>query len=338
MKKFLGAIIFVLMLFMFTGCIRFNTTIEVKKNGKADVSMIYAAYDSGDGSSSSDDEEDINKLKAEGWEVETYNEDGYKGYKCIKKNVDFVDLSKGLGGDENNEAGIDYDSLSVKKNGMTYVFDWDIMGSSDDSEDADDAETDQYKDYIKQYNGYLTFVLKLPFKPKASNATEVSEDGKTLTWDLLEMKKGDKIHVEFSLINLPLIIGCVVAVIVIIAVVVILLVVLQKKNAPAGGPTGGAGPGGYYGGQGFDQNQYGGQQQYYADPNAQYQQQGYADPNAQQYDPNAYAQQSQQQYYADPNAQYQQQGYADPNAQQYDPNAYAQQGYAQQPQDPNQPQ
>ena len=76
--------------------------------------------------------------------------------------------------------------------------------------------------------GYMKVVISLPIKPSANNATSVSDDGKTLTWDLLSESN---IHLEFSLINIGMIIGlCVLALAVVAAVVVIIIIKKGKKN------------------------------------------------------------------------------------------------------------
>ena len=312
------ALTFILCLACLSGCMRVNITFDFKSNGKVDVSMIYAASSEMSGEDSdSDDEESMASLKEAGWDVEKYDEDGFKGYKCTMKNVPIDDITNAIGSDSE----ISTTSLKLEKDGSTYILDWDVF---------DGEETNPYASYassFKSSGGYMEVVVKLPGKSKKNNATSVEDGGKTLKWDLLSLADGEKIHVEFTLSNMSTIILIAAIALAVVAIVIIVLLILKKKkaNAPAG-PAGfggqnfgGQNPG--FGGQGGfnqDSNTYG--QQY--DPNA-YGQQQYGQ---QQYDQNAYGQ---QQY--DQNA-YGQQQY-DPNAygqQQYDPNAYGQQQYTDQ--------
>lgn len=76
----------------------------------------------------------------------------------------------------------------------------------------------------------LKYIVTLPYKSISSNATEKTNDDKTLTWDLTALKENDNIKYEFyiyNMTNIYLIIG---AFIIIIAIVVILLIIKSKKS------------------------------------------------------------------------------------------------------------
>ena len=318
-----------------TGCLRFATTVEIKKNGKANLSMIVA-YQNGMGQDAmNDNDEDINKLKEQGWECETYNEDNYTGYKITKKNVDLKDLAKEMSSNETAE-DMNVDKFQVTKHGSNYKVSWDIFGGdgSEDSQDMD--EYSQYSSSLAAAGGYMKFVLKLPYKAKSSNATEVSEDGKTLTWDLMAMNQNDKIEAEFSLFNWGALIGGLIAAIVIIGGVVAFIVIYRNKQAA---------PAGFQGG-GYAQNNMGGQPtNAYGQPTATNAYGQPANTNAYGQPTNAYAQtpvQSPNAYGQNPTQGYDaSQGY---NVNQgYSNQGYNSQGYSTQvqtynagPQQPNQ--
>ena len=210
MKKVLLTILMAICVLCFTGCIRFNTTVQVKSNGKADVSMLYAMQsEDGTDTDSGSVADSFDELKSEGWEVEEYHEDDYYGVKCTKKNLDFNDISNQMGDTEDATGIMDSSAFKVTKKGMTYTFDWDLGDSEQDT------ESDEFTKSIKEGGGYMTFTLKVPMKAKSSNATNVSDGGKTLEWDLLD-NKGEGIHAEFTLINWPLIICIILAVIIVL--------------------------------------------------------------------------------------------------------------------------
>ena len=304
MKKFKRLVCILLMvmcLSLLTGCFRFSTTVEVKRNGKADITIVFASVDpqSDNSDDSDEDDEDMRKqLEDEGWDYEVYHDDGYSGYKITKTNVNLKDLAKEMNSGDDSKIDVDADKLKVEKHGFRYKVSWDVT-ESDGYEDSK-----EYGKNLSTYGGYAKFVVKLPYKPISSNAHKVSDDGKTLTWYLFDLEQGEAVELEFSLVNWPLIIGLLVGLIVVAAAVVAIIIILRKKKKNAQG----------FPPQGFDQSQGFNQSQGYAYPSQDYSQQGYGQP--QQY--------TQSQGYTQP-----QDGYVyDPN-QIYNQDAYNQNGYNQ---------
>ena len=78
-------------------------------------------------------------------------------------------------------------------------------------------------------NSDIKFIVTLPNKPISHNATTVSEDGKTLTWDLAD-KDTQNIQFEFSLINPLLIYGIIGGAVLLLIIIIILIVVKIKKK------------------------------------------------------------------------------------------------------------
>ena len=316
MKKFKRLVCILLMvmcLSLLTGCFRFSTTVEVKRNGKADITIVFASVDpqSDNSDDSDEDDEDMRKqLEDEGWDYEVYHDDGYSGYKITKTNVNLKDLAKEMNSGDDSKIDVDADKLKVEKHGFRYKVSWDVT-ESDGYEDSK-----EYGKNLSTYGGYAKFVVKLPYKPISSNAHKVSDDGKTLTWYLFDLEQGEAVELEFSLVNWPLIIGLLVGLIVVAAAVVAIIIILRKKKKNAQG----------FPPQGVDQSQGFNQSQGYAYPSQDYSQQGYGQP--QQY--------TQSQGYAQPQQYTQSQGYTQPqDGYVYDPNqiynqdAYNQNGYNQ---------
>ena len=310
LKRLVCILLMVMCLSLLTGCFRFSTTVEVKRNGKADITIVFASVDpQSDNSDNSDDsdedDEDMRKqLEDEGWDYEVYHDDGYSGYKITKTNVNLKDLAKEMNSGDDSKIDVDADKLKVEKHGFRYKVSWDVT-ESDGYEDSK-----KYGKNLSTYGGYAKFVVKLPYKPISSNAHKVSNDGKTLTWYLFDLEQGEAVELEFSLVNWPLIIGLLVGLIVVAAAVVVIIIILRKKKKNAQG----------FPPQGVDQSQGFNQSQGYAYPSQDYSQQGYGQP--QQY--------TQSQGYA------QSQGYTQPqDGYVYDPNqiynqdAYNQNGYNQ---------
>lgn len=209
------------------GCMRFNTTITIKKNGKMDVELLYAMMDMSDlgGSSSAGlTPEQKEEYSKNGWEVRDYSDEGYNGFIVSKKNVDIKDINDTMKktSENTNQGG----NFNISRDGLNYTLKWQVYT------DSDKSSREQVTPYIKKSGGYMKFTLNLPSKPISSNATSVSNDGKTLEWDLLNLDESGSIEVTYSLISLPLIIIAAASLLaVIIAVIVIIVVVNKKKKA-----------------------------------------------------------------------------------------------------------
>ncbi|MBE6138462.1 MAG: hypothetical protein E7173_01800 [Firmicutes bacterium] len=122
-----------------------------------------------------------------GFTTEKYRKDQYYGYKYNKKISNIDDIS----GTQANFKLEEFQNISDKtvfvKNGNVYKANL-VLTSEEQSE-----STEGYDIGID-----MLFVITLPNKPISHNATSVSEDGKTLTWNLLKESSKD-IEFEFSL-------------------------------------------------------------------------------------------------------------------------------------------
>ena len=230
LKKLSAFLIIAVMIFCMTGCIRYRTDMSVKSNGKADIEFIYAIYSDSSDEDDEDDEDgtfdsdDVKKLEDLGWEVDKYKKDGYVGVSLTLNDVKLDDLEEILTDKELEDVG--FKDFTLEKKGSTYILDWNTHAKGDLDEEGIDLST------LSQYGGYMQFNLELPNKAIKENATEVSKDGKTLTWDLTEE---DEIHCEFKVTNFTgiIIAVCVILAILVIAAVVVVLLVLKKKKSPA---------------------------------------------------------------------------------------------------------
>ena len=263
MKKYLKLILPLLMVFALTGCLKYNVNMEVKDDKSVTLEMIYAMNTSyadqfnsieedeededleviatnedeedeedNDISSQGVDKKEYEWLEKKGYKVEDYeytDKDGNKfvGIK-LKKTFDSIDdITK------DKEKTIDFneifkdeenfdDSQFFSKSGNTYKANF-VFDFTDDGKDV----SEQYKDYAKMFD--LKYEIKLPKEAKSNNASKVSDDKKTYTWNLTYGKK-NTVEFEFELGSkktIFIVIGAVVAVAVIACV---LVVVLKKKK------------------------------------------------------------------------------------------------------------
>lgn len=237
------AILAIIMLFV-TGCgMRSNVGVEVAKNKTVTLKIIsamdnemidyYLGMQNGDseGTTYTDEqrwayvESSTTDSNYEEFTKEKYDQDGYKGY------VYSIELGKidDLLAEDSEVLNIDdisKDSKLFTKDGDTYVLNLDLKS-------ADISEAQSYKDYGAEFD--LSFYVTLPNKAIENNATTVSENGKTYSWDLLQAENANiKFKIDGGLFGgsnntLPIILGIVAAVIV-IAVIIVVVVVTSKKN------------------------------------------------------------------------------------------------------------
>ena len=246
MKKTIKIVaILALILFFVTGCsMKENISLEISKDKTVKAKVIAAMDDEMIDyyiSMSNGDEEEATYTDAERWEFvessseesedyegyskEKYDQDGYKGY------VYTLELGKidDLLATDSDTVGVDELTKGAKiftKKGDTYSLNIN-KGSEDEIEQAK-----SYKEYGAAFD--LKFSVTLPNKAISNNATTVSKDGKTYTWDLLEAQD---IQLSFDLNGnggsssnvLPIVLG-IVAGVAIIAVVVVVVVKVSKKG------------------------------------------------------------------------------------------------------------
>lgn len=122
-----------------------------------------------------------------GFTEEKYQENEYYGYKYTKKISNIDDISGNKIDFKLEDFKNISDSKFFVKDGNTYKAKF-TMSNEEQSE-----QTQGYDVGID-----MIFTVTLPDKPISHNATETSEDGKTLIWNLLD-KDSQNIEFEFSL-------------------------------------------------------------------------------------------------------------------------------------------
>ena len=217
--------------FCFTGCVRFRTSMNIKSNGKADLTVIYGYYNELIDSDVESEMEDLaDAFEDDGWTVDDYKKGDYEGYTFTMTNVkvnDFEDIFNADCFTEDLELG----DFELTKKGSTYTINWDTNVVGDLNEEGITSED------LKTYGGFMEVEITLPSPATDDNATEVSKDGKTYTWDLLD---GDEVELTFTLINVGLIIAiCAIVFVVFAAAAVVVILLIVKKKKPA---TNGAAP------------------------------------------------------------------------------------------------
>ena len=225
-------IILALTMFCLTGCVRFRTTMSIKGNGKADLAVIYAYHEELIDDDVRDSLEEVaESFEDDGWTADDYQKGDYEGYLFSMNNVKVKDFEDIFNSDCFED--LDFGEFELTKKGSTYTIEWET-NAFDSVEDEGVTGSD-----LSEYGGFMEIVIELPSPAIDDNATDVSKDGKTLTWNLCEE---DEVEVTFTLINVGAIIAviAIIAILITAAIVVVLILILKKNKKPAA--DGGAAP------------------------------------------------------------------------------------------------
>lgn len=269
MKKLRSVVVLLVVTLLLTGCVKYNVNMEIRKDKSMNFEMIYAMNESLLEGKDVFDEKELKEVKDKGFKVEKYNKDNMKGFTISKeiKNIDSVSstdakeyslsaitkkgdaklfkVKKGLFKNKYT-ANLKFDSSDSKmSNGnSTSQFreteeddDNLLIDTKDDdldldldSDDSDfDLDTDDYDYSSMMSNMDMSINVKLPYKALSNNATEVTNDGKDLKWNLTT-SGSQSIDFEFELYNMTTIYICIALGAILLIGIIVLIVVLVTKG------------------------------------------------------------------------------------------------------------
>ena len=156
--KILKVLLVAIMAFTLSGCVKFNQTMEIKKDGTMNYNLIYAVNKSLlQGQDNIFEEDDIKELKEKGFTVTDYEDDEMKGV-TISRNGILVDsissddknavyeLTSVVSDDEKDNSKLFYVKKGFLKNTYVANFKFDSSSVSDSSNinmrNEDDTEDD----------------------------------------------------------------------------------------------------------------------------------------------------------------------------------------------------
>ncbi len=160
--KILKVLLVVIMAFTLSGCVKFNQTMEIKKDGTMNYNLIYAVNKSLlQGQDNIFEEDDIKQLQEKGFTVTDYEDDKMKGV-TISRNGILVDsissddknavyeLTSVVSDDKKDNSKLFYVKKGFLKNTYVANFKFDSSSASDRSNinmrNEDDKEDDFTKD------------------------------------------------------------------------------------------------------------------------------------------------------------------------------------------------
>ncbi len=264
MKKIKYFILLLAPMFLLTGCVKYNATMDIKKDKSMDFSITYALDTSLMGDKELLSDEQRKTLENQGFTITDYLSDNMKGFVISRhiKNIDLLssknDTEYSLSelGDKNSDNNYIFKvKKGILKNTYTAKFKFDASDSNleDDSSDddwsfdnesddtlnwnfgSDSTDNDSSFDFGSDLSNMmsnmdLSFNVNLPYSAKSNNATTVNNDNKNLTWNL-SSNSLETIEFEFELYNMtPIYIEIGVIAVLVIIIIALLLSGNNTKN------------------------------------------------------------------------------------------------------------
>lgn len=269
LKKLIGIILCALLI---TGCeLKYEGQVEIKSDGKMDMSIIMA-YDrelistliymeENDDLLGSEDEDDMSDIpeasitkirtyleenkpeEQDGVEVSRYERNGYYGYQMTYEinNIDDVSSKEKVDSslfedfniqDTENTNNNNEKKIMFQKEDDTYYANYKLSDTSDSSNGMSAN--------LSRINLSLKYTVTLPTKPIEHNADTVSEDGKTLTWNISSLNE-DRDSIKYSFKLKDVVVGAktdglntemimLIAGIVIIVIIIVVVLILFARN------------------------------------------------------------------------------------------------------------
>ena len=247
MKKISKLLLILTIILGLSGCLKYDVNMQISNDKSMDFDLVIAINTSmleslGQTTSKEFKKDDYLKYENAGYTVTEYNETNDKAtYEGVRISKNFKSIDK-LTTDKDEE--VEFTSLfnddanpeKVKffyKNSNTYKAN--LTFNLVDEEG--NSNTEDYSEYQSYFD--LEYKVTLPKKPISSNATSVSEDGKTLTWKMTYGKK-NSVQYEFKLgkdevkkeKNITSYMGSILPTIGVVIILIVALVVQNKKKTP----------------------------------------------------------------------------------------------------------
>lgn len=222
MKKVLSlATIMIMLLIMLTGCVDVNYEVTLNEDGTADIAYIYG-FDKATleqmGITAEDMTSDMKENAEEsGYTIEPYSDDSIEGFTAKKhvENPADISLEEAFGIDYVTDSEENQFRIDKKGSKTTYSQNANIDLSSMDETMASMVT--------------MKYTVNLPAKAGENNASEVSKDGKTLTWNLTA---GEVNEINFEASSSSPVVKIVIIVVVALVVlgVIIAVVIMIGKS------------------------------------------------------------------------------------------------------------
>ena len=204
----LKSVILILLIVILCGCSTISTNMQINKDKSMNITYLITLDKDYLGNKTFNElfsSKNINYLKNNGYSVTDYEDEDNFGYKVSAniKDIDTISQAENLKinlydllySDIQNELYIFSREEKILKNKYTADF---YVNLTDALSNNSNVLTDMLTPPKVRYE----FTLNLPEKSLSNNATDVSDDGKTLTWEFDNIMSGtNNINFTFELYN-----------------------------------------------------------------------------------------------------------------------------------------
>lgn len=222
MKKVLSlATIMVMIAIALTGCVNVNYEVTLNEDGTADIAYVYGfekEFLEEMGTTAEDMTSDMKEsAEASEYEIEAYSDDNVEGFRAKKHVEDLANISLEEAFGSEYVTDSEENQLKVEKKGLNTVY----------SQNAKIDLTSMDPSMASMVT--MKYTVNLPVKAGENNASEVSKDGKTLTWNL-EAGAVNEINFKASSSGTMLTIVIIVVALVIIGIVIAVIISTKKSK------------------------------------------------------------------------------------------------------------
>jgi hypothetical protein len=231
MKKSLLILFFIFLSLITTGCVKMHNTLVINKDGSSDLTVVYGVdhqlYAMGPEVTKGIDEM-RNDAEKNGFKVVNYKDSKVTGIKITKHFEDYKDITVPQSANADNAPDINVKETKgffKTKYKVESVFDLSGMTESMGSDEDEEFDQQMASSVISQMD--LNFTLKLPVEAGENNATDVSNGGKTLKWEIIPDQE-NALKVEFEKVNILNIV--LISVGFIIFLLVALFIILKRRK------------------------------------------------------------------------------------------------------------
>lgn len=234
-RTLVTCIILLLAIVLLSGCIRLHTNITVNKDGSGQVEYIFAVNPA---ILEKSEEETFAELKIEaqkrGFQIEEYHTADYVGIKIAKDFEDINNLKENAGvmnalyQDDQNEVlagermkGFFSPEIKVDKSWFYTTIKLNgVIDLSNEEQGLSSEEAMQQQLAYKMLD--LALTINLPVRPVEFNADKLTNNGRTLTWQLIAGQKNEIIF-KVQMYNLTNIIITAIAGLIILVIIIYLI-------------------------------------------------------------------------------------------------------------------
>jgi hypothetical protein len=228
MKKIVKIFSLIIITTFLTGCIKYDIGMEIGKDKSVVITIINASKNNLGSDIEKTNSNNADTLETKGYIKELYKEDSWSGYKMTKKykNIDDISTNDTITVELSDLLDKNKEEIKVffqkKKSFFKTTYKANFTININANEDGStNHEYDNYKDKME-----LKYTVKLPSASINQNTTNITNDGRTLTWNL-EYGKVNKINYEFSMVKVS---SYVLIISIIIIILAIVTIIIRKKN------------------------------------------------------------------------------------------------------------